>query len=223
MIVLQNCLGRTSVVLRDLLTAGASMCTIRRSVGISLIILVGLFIFYIKYASELFQLAPNTKSVESVAVLPEPEVQPIIPLVESKMDQVTPNLKLQTDQSSNQSTAKLLVDEAFHSCDNDAIPVIVKKCQRCTSYEMASKAEYCQKTGLKEAVRCENSREEDVLKATSFWRSCEILGQTETRNFQIFSGFSFASAVVLSGFVYWRHYALAKQTNSRLQQRVDGS
>jgi len=176
-------------------------------------------IFYIKYASEFFHLPENEKLMEGP--IQEP-IKPVVALPESK----APSKKeeaLPADRTPalvNQSTNEL-VNKPFQACDNGAVPVIAKPCQRCTSYEMTSKAVYCTQTGYKEAVRCEVSNESN--KAVSFWRSCENISEIEMRNFQIFGGVSLASAVILSALVYWRHYTTARLTASRIQQRIDGS
>ncbi|OQV23579.1 hypothetical protein BV898_02697 [Hypsibius exemplaris] len=226
MFFFQNITGRISLSIRELLSATASICSIRRAIAAAIIILTFLVVFYIKYASELFALSSNP---EEPALLPN---KPAPPEAHSALDGRAKDSEVASGKMANQSidqsaaaegkNDQSIINQPFHECDGGAAPVVQTPCQRCSNYEMTSKAEYCVPTGYKEGLRCgAESVGTGKAVAVSSWRTCENVAEIEARNFSIFSGCSFASSVVLSGFVYWRHYVLARQIASRIQQRVN--
>ena len=105
-------------------------------------------------------------------------------------------------------------DEEANACHRIEPIDVLTLCQKCTSYELRSKAIGCSPTGYKQLVFCSKSN----IKIS---RSCPIPIRTQRQHFWLFEGLMLFVGILAMGSVHSRQNTLSKQMIEKIKRQIE--
>ncbi|KAL5004744.1 hypothetical protein ScPMuIL_018200 [Solemya velum] len=103
-------------------------------------------------------------------------------------------------------------DSSNHSCKSGQFKVKTG-CKLCSRKELRTQMSYCQKTGYKEVVECEND-------GRLYSRSCDLTSDMEERSFYIFEGASFVIGIAAYSIVRQRQKMLDHMLMEKVNRQI---
>ncbi|XP_064607738.1 protein JTB-like [Liolophura sinensis] len=89
---------------------------------------------------------------------------------------------------------------------------VVESCRECLADELFSEKKYCQETGFRTVVACEDG--------TKIMRMCSGTQWLEERNFWIFEGVTFAIGILSYGLVVIRQHRLDRMLREKIDRQI---